>query len=73
MIGIIIGCVSAVFLLFWAVVLRVTGYWRKFPFIKGMKGRTIALIAVGCGLLVLGFGLVEHRGRRVGCACNERE
>ncbi|MGD1000884.1 MAG: alkaline phosphatase family protein [Candidatus Brocadiia bacterium] len=62
-IGIIIGCVSAVFLVFWAVVLRVTGYWRKFPVIKGMKGRTVALIAVACGLIVLGLGLVEHRGR----------
>ena len=27
-IGIILGCISAAFLLFWAVVLRVTGYWK---------------------------------------------
>jgi len=62
-IGVILGCISAVFLLFWAVVLRVTGYWKKFPGIRGMKGRTIAFIALACGLILLALGLVEHRGR----------
>jgi predicted AlkP superfamily phosphohydrolase/phosphomutase len=62
-IGIILGCLTAVFFLFWAVVLRVTGWWKKFPALLGMKGRTLALTGVACALIVLALGLEHHRGR----------
>ena len=62
LIGVILACISAGFLLFWALVLRLTGYWKKFPAIMGMKGRTIALIALASGVIILALGL-EHRGR----------
>jgi predicted AlkP superfamily phosphohydrolase/phosphomutase len=52
-----------VFLLFWAVVLRVTGFWKTIPAWLGLKGRTVLLILLACVLIALVALGLERRGR----------